>query len=74
MFIPYNLNIRRYEFGDIEMTVGELEKLLAKIKDKSKKILIEKLDINGDPVRGHRCWDVDRTEELKQTFAMGIHL
>ena len=56
------------------MTVGELEKLFANVKDKNKVILVEKLDIDGEPRRnGARCFHVDRTEELKTTFALGIH-
>ncbi len=55
-------------------TVGELKKILDSVSD-DKVLLVERLDINGEPVRkGDRCFHVDRTEELKTTFALGIHL
>ena len=55
------------------MTARELKDLLDPIPDE-KIILVERLDINGDPIRnGDRCFPIDRFEELKHTVALGIH-
>ena len=59
------------------MTVKELKKALAGVSD-DKKVLVEKLDINGDPIRGAspsdfvQAFPVFKTEELEKTFALGI--
>ena len=56
------------------MTVKELKEILDPIGDE-KIVLIERLDINGEPRRkGDRCFNIDRAEELKTTVALGIHI